>query len=129
MLTLTLLWITLSTGLRTQPNTELQKILDRRSWLAVTISGNGCNSSKLVVAHSYKLLGKKIGKLNVGDTLVYDWCKYKAVNYRIVDGKKFDKRTLDTPGTGTLRLYTCVEQAGYVMLIEMKPIGRAIRIK
>lgn len=118
-------WIALVTWLWLGSHTEMQEIVDKRPWIAFEVNWSWCNASRVIAAHNYKKLWKKIGNLQIGDTFSYKGCKYKIINFQIVERKTYDKRLLEQPKT--LFLYTCVDD-DMTIIFEAKSLGKVRRL-
>lgn len=56
---------------------NIQDIIDKDNWIRVW--STWCNKLKYIASHNFKPLGKRIEKLKVGNTVKFEWCRYKII--------------------------------------------------
>ncbi len=113
----TLFWIALATGLWNAPRADLQKIVDMNNGAYVNDIGTGkwCDQIRLVAAHNYKRLWRKIWLLSTGDVVIFEWCKYVVKTYSFEHIKTSRIQLAIQPWV--LWLQTCANDSGTYALI------------
>ncbi len=100
---------------------NIQEVIDKDNWIRVW--STWCNELKYIAAHNYKSLWARIEKLKVGNTVKFEWCRYKIIWKEIYPPWTKFSQILKKWYT---YLQTCVWKTDNVYIVTLKSITKPL---